>query len=152
MPKNPLKYIARNLRSSMTAHEALLWQRIWKKQILGLQFYRQKPIAGYIVDFYCASAKLVVELDGKQHSTGHAIAYDSERTRILEALGLRIVRIDNIDVIERIDFVLSEITKIACPNHPTQPPFQGREEQKHCAFLSGILTGIFSDATNENTD
>ena len=65
--KTHLKEIARSLRKNMTDSERVLWSRLRSKQILGLQFYRQKPIGGYIVDFYAPKAKLVIEIDGSQH-------------------------------------------------------------------------------------
>ena len=65
--KPTLKPLARNLRGNMTDAEQRLWSKLRRKQILGVQFYRQKPLANYIVDFYCAAANLVIELDGSQH-------------------------------------------------------------------------------------
>ena len=62
-----LKIKARSLRTKPTDAELHLWQRLRRKQILGVQFYRQKPIANYIADFYAPAAKLVVEVDGAQH-------------------------------------------------------------------------------------
>ncbi len=59
-----LKQASRDLRNNMTDAEKLLWSRLRNKQILGLQFYRQKPILNYIVDFYCPAANLVIECDG----------------------------------------------------------------------------------------
>ncbi|MBF8248115.1 MAG: DUF559 domain-containing protein, partial [Bacteroidetes bacterium] len=59
-----LKYTARTLRKNMTDSERLLWSRIRRKQLLGLQFYRQRPVGIYIVDFYCHAAALIVEVDG----------------------------------------------------------------------------------------
>ena len=65
---NPaLKERARQLRKQMTAAENELWSRLRLKQVLGVQFYRQKPIGDYIVDFYAPKAKLVLEVDGSQH-------------------------------------------------------------------------------------
>ncbi|MEZ5534798.1 MAG: endonuclease domain-containing protein [Thiolinea sp.] len=60
-----------------------------------VQFYRQKPISGFIVDFYCAAAQLVIELDGKHHLEQQQYTYDAERTRILESLGLQVLRFNN---------------------------------------------------------
>lgn len=60
--KKSLKKFSRELRNNLTDAEQLLWFRLRRKQILNLQFYRQKPIAGYIVDFYCAAVNLVIEL------------------------------------------------------------------------------------------
>jgi very-short-patch-repair endonuclease len=70
---NPrLKAKARGLRSALTDAEQRLWNRLRRKQILGVQFYRQKPIGNYIVDFYAPAARLVIEVDGAQHAeTAH---------------------------------------------------------------------------------
>ena len=81
------KLLARELRKNMTETEQVLWKRLRRKQILGVPFYRQKPLAGYIVDFYCATAMLVIELDGSQHNTLDAKQYDAVRTKALEAMG-----------------------------------------------------------------
>jgi very-short-patch-repair endonuclease len=65
---NPrLKGRARSLRATLTDAEQRLWTRLRRKQIPGVQFYRQKPIGKYIVDFYAPAARLVVEIDGSQH-------------------------------------------------------------------------------------
>ncbi len=84
-----VKPLARELRNNQTDAEVLLWSRIRRKQILGVQFNRQKPIDRYIVDFYSTSAKLVIELDGIQHYEIDAIEYDFERTKTLESFGLK---------------------------------------------------------------
>ena len=68
------KPLARELRKNQTGAEQLLWSRIRRKQILNVQFKRQRPIAGYIVDFYGVEAKLVIELDGLQHFEPDAMA------------------------------------------------------------------------------
>ena len=82
--KKELKSRARALRRSMTDAEQLLWTRLRRKQVLGVQFYRQKPLTGYIVDFYCAAAKLVVN-NTANHVTDLAlqIAGGSSITRAL---------------------------------------------------------------------
>lgn len=79
-----LKQPSRDLRSNMTDAEQLLWQRIRRKQILGLQIYRQKPILNLIVDFYCPKANLVIECDGGQHSTPEGLEADRVRDQALE--------------------------------------------------------------------
>jgi very-short-patch-repair endonuclease len=104
-----LKPRARELRNAMTWHEQALWSRIRRKQLSGAQFYRQKVLAGYIVDFYCPAAALVIELDGCQHKREDAIAYDHERTRTLNALGLAVLRFDNTQVRNDLDGVLKRI-------------------------------------------
>ncbi|MEY4750717.1 MAG: hypothetical protein RIQ60_2931 [Pseudomonadota bacterium] len=79
----------------------------------GLQFYRQKPIAGYIVDFYCAAVRLVVELDGSQHAEPDAADYDRQRTEVLQSLGLRVLRFDNRQVLTEMEAVLQDIHRAA---------------------------------------
>ena len=64
---NRLKPKARDLRKNMTDSENVLWSRLRRKQLLGVQFYRQKPIGNYVVDFFAPRARLVVEVDGSQH-------------------------------------------------------------------------------------
>ena len=104
-----IKPLARELRSNQTDAEALLWSRIRRKQLLGIQFNRQKPIDRYIVDFYSAAAKLVIELDGIQHYEMDAVEYDFERTKTLESLGLKVIRFDNSRIFSELDDVISII-------------------------------------------
>jgi very-short-patch-repair endonuclease len=73
---NKLKPPSGNLRNQQTDAEAALWQRIRRKQILGVQFYRQKPILNFIVDFYAPVAGLVIECDGSQHYTPEGVEAD----------------------------------------------------------------------------
>lgn len=84
-----LKQVSRNLRNNMTEAEKLLWSRLRGKQLLGLQFYRQKPILNYIVDFYCPSVNLVIECDGSQHFTEENLEADRIRDEALAHLGLK---------------------------------------------------------------
>ncbi|MEH6389457.1 MAG: endonuclease domain-containing protein [Pseudomonas profundi] len=107
--KKELKPRARALRQDMTVAEQLLWAWLRRKQVLGVQFYRQKPLAGYIVDFYCAAAKLVVELDGGQHFEPAELVKDQRRTVQLEGLGLKVVRFDNRQVLVELEDVLNVI-------------------------------------------
>ncbi len=107
--KSTLKPFARNLRNNMTDAEQLLWSKLRRKQILGVQFYRQKPLANYIVDFYCAAANLVIELDGSQHFEPDHQASDTERDRVLESIGLMVLRFDNRQVMQELDAVMQVI-------------------------------------------
>ena len=94
---NPnLKHIARGLRSEMTGCEFILWSRLRRKQLLDVQFYRQKPIGDYIVDFYAANAKLVVEVDGSQHLSLDHKQNDGERDAYLTSAGLQVLRFSSI--------------------------------------------------------
>jgi len=107
--KEKLKEYARRLREDATDAERLLWFRIRRKQLCAVQFYRQRPIGRYIVDFYAYSAKLVVELDGSQHFEPEQEAYDKKRSAFLESRGLRVLRFNNLDVLKNIDGVLEII-------------------------------------------
>jgi very-short-patch-repair endonuclease len=93
----------------MTEAEKLLWSKLRGKQILGLQFYRQKPILNYIVDFYCPAANLVIECDGSQHFTEEGLEADCVRDEALALLGLRVLRFDNGQVLNQLDDMVEEI-------------------------------------------
>jgi very-short-patch-repair endonuclease len=80
-----------------------------RKQILGEQFYRQKPIGKYLVDFYAPAAKVVIGLDGAQHLEIGRAKYDSHRTKDLEQLGLKVLRFDDRQVLLQTDSVLKTI-------------------------------------------
>jgi very-short-patch-repair endonuclease len=108
-----LKQAARNLRNDMTSAERILWSALRRKQLGGFLFYRQKPIGRFIVDFYCAAAGLVIELDGTHHSDAQQAAYDTERTQQLETLGLHVIRFNNQQVLTDIDAVLEKIFQLA---------------------------------------
>jgi very-short-patch-repair endonuclease len=101
-------------QSSLLAYESTdaelrLWHRLRRKQILGVQFYRQRPIGNYIADFYTPAAKLVIELDGAQHLEIGQAKYDVQRTKDLEQLGLKVLRFDDRQVLLQTDSVLETI-------------------------------------------
>src|SRR5262245_32460842 len=89
------KDLRRKLRTFGTAPEAVLWKHLQRKQILGKLFRRQVSIGRYIVDFYCAECRLIIELDGASHFSVLMEEHETERTRCLEGLGLRILRFEN---------------------------------------------------------
>lgn len=122
--KPTLKPFARNLRSNLTDAEQRLWSKLRRKQILGVQFYRQKPLANYIVDFYCAAANLVIELDGSQHFEPDHQASDEERDRKLESLGLRVLRFDNRQVMQELDAVMRVVFEAVEKKIPPSPPLK----------------------------
>lgn len=93
----------------MTDAERVLWSRLRGKQLKGRQFYRQKPIANYIVDFYCPSAKLIIELDGGQHYTEKGIEKDKIRDKHLKDMGFVVKRYSDVDVLKNIEGVLKDI-------------------------------------------
>ena len=90
----------------MTDAEKHLWSKIRARQIKGFWFYRQKPIAGYIADFYCPKATLVIEVDGGQHFKDETVEYDKIRDKTMESLGLKVLRFTNMDVLDNIDGVI----------------------------------------------
>lgn len=104
-----LKQASRDLRNNLTDAEKLLWSRLRNKQILGLQFYRQKPILNYIVDFYCPAANLVIECDGGQHFTIEGLESDRTRDEALAQLGLKVLRFDNGQIMTKLDDVVEVI-------------------------------------------
>ena len=87
---------ARRLRREMTPHERKLWYLFLRKY--PVKIYKQRIIGSFIVDFYCASARLVIELDGTQHYEPQGMTYDLERTAFLVAQGLEVLRFSNRDI------------------------------------------------------
>lgn len=87
---------AKQLRRDMTKQERHLWYDFLSKY--PIRFQRQKTIDNFIADFYCFSARLIIELDGSQHYTKEGLAHDEKRTKILESYGLKVVRFANVDV------------------------------------------------------
>jgi very-short-patch-repair endonuclease len=98
---------ARALRQRMTRAEEILWTRLRGSRFHGAKFKRQVPFDRYVADFYCHAAKLVVEIDGKQHEW--FADYDSARAQVLEAYGVRLIRFTNAEVCEELDSVLARI-------------------------------------------
>lgn len=104
-----LKQTARLLRKQMTDSERVLWSRLRRKQVLGIQFYRQKPIGRYVVDFYAPKAKLVIEIDGSQHKEKTQMDKDSRRDQHIAAVGLKVLRFNSREVLKNTDAVLEVI-------------------------------------------
>jgi len=104
-----LKYRSRELRTNMTDAERRLWSKIRRKQIMGRPFYRQKPVGNYIVDFYCPSAKLIIEVDGGHHCQDEHRDYDRGRDDFLRRLGFEVLRFSNLDVLKNIEGVVEKI-------------------------------------------
>jgi very-short-patch-repair endonuclease len=98
-----LKEKARRLRNESTFSEILLWLKIKGKRF-GYEFHRQVPIDVYIVDFYCHELRLAIEVDGSSHDNKYE--YDLRRQKRLEALGVRFIRFEDIDVKRRMNDVL----------------------------------------------
>ena len=125
-----LKQPSRQLRVNMTDAERCLWTKIRMKQLKGYQFYRQKPIGDYIVDFFCPRAKLVIEVDGSRHYSDETTEYDRIRGEYLTSLGLRVLRFTNNEVMKNIKGVIESIIEEIPPGEiPLSPPFSKGENQ-----------------------
>jgi very-short-patch-repair endonuclease len=98
---------ARQLRREMTPAERLLWRELRRSSLKGLHFRRQQIIAGFIVDFYCHSGALVLEVDGSVHHSNDKS--DAERDAILSSMGLRVLRVSNDEVMADVGVVLRKI-------------------------------------------
>ena len=108
IPKdNGLLENARQLRKEMTPQERKLWYLFLRKY--PVKIYKQRIIGPYIADFYCASAKVVIEIDGSQHYNEQGKSYDAERTAYLNSLGLQVLRFSNADINARFDQVCEAI-------------------------------------------
>ena len=127
----------KELRKNLTPAEAALWKHLQKKQLKGRKFRRQHSIGYFIVDFYCASEKLIIELDGAIHLDFAQQNYDLERTQKLEDLGFQIIRFENKLVFEDTSWVLEEISNCFKEQQPPRlqiflksestPPSKGGE-------------------------
>ena len=121
--------LARRLRKEMTDAERKLWPHLKTLNIPHTHFRRQVPIGGYVADFACHAARLIIELDGGQHGEDKNIKRDSARTAFLESRGYKVLRFWNTDVFDSIDTVIdiihNEVQKrMASPgdNPPPGPP------------------------------
>lgn len=115
MPKpyrEDLKKLSRRLRRQMTDAERKLWGRIRGKQICGVQFYRQKPLLDFILDFYAPAARLVIEIDGGQHFEPEHQLQDALRDDRLNEIGLEVLRFDNLQVLLQLDAVVERIHEV----------------------------------------
>ena len=90
-----LKNVRKDLRNNSTAHERKLWEFLKWSKFYSLKFRRQYSVNRYVIDFYCHSKKVGIELDGKHHLQEDILEYDKIRTEFLESSGIRIIRIEN---------------------------------------------------------
>jgi len=108
---------ARSLRRAPTPAEAAAWQLV-RASRLGPRFRRQQPLGPYIADFFCAEARLVIELDGPQH--GDDPARDARRDRWLESQGIRVLRFRNEDVLGDVQPFLQAVRQALAAPHPSR--------------------------------
>ena len=107
-----LKHSARILRKNMTESEQALWSRLRGKQLQGLQFYRQRPLGNYILDFFAPKAKLVVEVDGTQHAEKTHAKKDKQRDEYLASLGIKVLRFNSREVLRNTEAVVGAIYEV----------------------------------------
>jgi len=135
--------LAKDLRQNMTEAERVFWQRLRADRLEGRHFRRQQVIAGFIVDFYCHSASLIIEVDGEIHKG--QIEADNERDQGLQELGFQVLRFENRTVLNELPNVLQQISK-ACQDPPAlntiSPPLQEEGSGEY------VLTGDTSRRLN----
>lgn len=96
----------------MTFAEIILWGYLKNKQLSGLKFRRQQGIGKYIVDFYCPSNKLAIELDGDIHFEKEVLKIDLLKAKYLKETGIKLIRFYNIDILNNIEYVLEKIKSV----------------------------------------
>jgi very-short-patch-repair endonuclease len=105
-----LKDFRKELRSNLTPAEAELWKHLKGSQLLGRKFRRQHSVGNFILDFYCPSERLAIELDGQVHYNSVAEQYDEVRNNVLYNLEIKVIRIENKDVFLNMEGVLQQIS------------------------------------------
>jgi very-short-patch-repair endonuclease len=120
---------ARDLRKSMTHAESILWEELRNKRMSEFKFRRQQIIEGFIVDFFCNAAKLVVEIDGSVHDVPEQKQLDEHREHVFQARGLTVIRFKNEEIEFDIDSVLEEI-QTTLLGRASPSPFSDRRGDK----------------------
>jgi very-short-patch-repair endonuclease len=126
---------ARALRKNQTETECRIWRGLRLLRREGLHFRRQAPIGRYYADFACHGAKLVLELDGSQHDRPGQMKHDAERTRFLESVGYRVVRLRNVEANEE---AIADYMRSLLRPHPQPLPSLGEGSPIVCAISSPI--------------
>jgi very-short-patch-repair endonuclease len=132
--------VARRLRRQQTDAERILWFRLRDRRLGGWKFRRQMSLNGFVADFSCPDARLVIELDGGQHAS--RTKEDEDRTRDLEASGYLVLRFWNNDVMRNLEGVLETILstlerQAPEPPHPTPLPCWEREQTECAEWMAG---------------
>ena len=104
-----LKTFRKTLRKNLTPAEATLWKSLKSSKLEGRKFRRQHSVGNYILDFYCPSERLAVELDGEVHFNERAMEYDYERKLFLNSFAIKVIRFENRLVFEELEYVLHRI-------------------------------------------
>ncbi|MEH2082207.1 MAG: endonuclease domain-containing protein [Nostoc sp.] len=127
--RQKMKEVARQFRKEPTPSEAILWQALRNRKLEGRKFRRQQPIGCFIVDFFCAAERLIVEVDGAIHESQKIL--DQQRQELLESLGLRFIRISS-DLVETnlsaALEIISHVFILDSPHPPAPSPILGEGE------------------------
>jgi len=105
--------LSKELRKSMTEAEKVFWHMVRNRKICNLKFRRQQIVDGFIVDFFCSEARLIIEVDGPIHEKKKKMEIDKERTEIFKQRGLREIRFSNYEILNDPEKVRSVINQIA---------------------------------------
>jgi very-short-patch-repair endonuclease len=114
-----LKQRRRELRRNQTEVEKTFWSHVRNKQFYGIRFVRQYSIGPYILDFYCPTVKLAIELDGGQHNQKESLEYNATRSEYLREQGIDVLRFWNHEVLLDIDSILAKIAGIINRHNPS---------------------------------
>jgi very-short-patch-repair endonuclease len=131
----------------MTDAEKFLWSKVRMKQLNGYQFYRQRIISDYIVDFFCPRAKLVIEVDGGQHYSGKTAEADRIRDDYMRNLGLKVLRFTDTDVLTNVEGVVESTIEnmgIREQDNPHEKVLSNSSGDQTSPFTKGRLRGIWN--------
>ena len=129
--------VARKLRQTPTPAEKLLWEKLRNRKLAGLKFARQHPFGRYVVDFYCAELKLIIELEGVVHEKPMQKEYDENRFAELKNRGLRILRVRNEDALNKTEELMKRILEFRKTLTP-HPLSRVRERGAHAITTIGV--------------
>jgi very-short-patch-repair endonuclease len=121
------KKTRQRLRREMPSAEEVLWAKLRRRQLLGYKFRRQYSVGTHVVDFYCPTARLAIEVDGDSHFQKGSAARDRARQTVIESFGIRFLRFRNVEVFEQLDAVLGAVAKDLLglgAEHPLKSPLE----------------------------
>ena len=124
MQVNNLKYLKqkrRDLRNDLTSAEATMWRYLQHSKLDGRKFRRQHSVGNYMLDFYCPSEKLAIELDGSSHDDDAAQSYDKLRTTFLNRVGIKVIRFQNDEVFDAGELICDAIKSYFTKSDMTTP-------------------------------
>jgi len=121
---------AKAFRKALTPPEARLWSRLKGRSVHGIKFRKQHPVGPYILDFFCAEARLAVEVDGSVHDDPKQLDHDRRRSAWLSSQGIRVIRVAALDVLSELDGVLEFVAITARERLPSASPPPSRRTSR----------------------